>query len=101
MGSHNGLRTTITAQLQQIVECRLGARQDDDVGTTDIAGIVSIEEVHARIPLQRVKVCKVTDVSQEYDRDVHLPFGQLSPFLFEAYAVLLVDKYIAIVRHHP
>ena len=51
VGSLDGLRTTVTAQLQKVVERGLRARQNDDVSPLQVSHIIRIEEIHARVSL--------------------------------------------------
>ena len=79
VSTQNGLCTTVAAQFQQVVECRLGARQNDDVGLLQVAGVVGIEEVDAWVTLQRVEVGEIADMPQQDNGNVHLAQDSPSP----------------------
>ena len=60
----DGLRTTVTAQFIEVVKCRFGARQDDDIGFKDVIYVVRIEQMDAGILLQGVEIGLVGEVLQ-------------------------------------
>ena len=96
----DSLSTTIAAQFQQVVERGFRARQDDDVGTLQVGHIVGIEQVDARVALQRVEVGEVRDMAQQHHRHVHLALRPLAPFLLQTDGVFLVDIDVFIIRYH-
>ena len=49
MGTLDGLSTTVTTQLHQIVKRSLCAGQDDDICLLDISDVVGIEEIYAGV----------------------------------------------------
>ena len=62
MGPLDGLCATVTTQFHEVVERGLGAWQDDDIGLLDVGGVVGVEQVHAWVALQRIKVSIVADM---------------------------------------
>ena len=91
MGTLDSLGTTVTAELQQVVQGGFRTRQDNDVGTADVCHIVGIEQVDAWVALQCVEVGEVGDMAQQYDSHIHLALSQFTLFLFKAYRVLLFN----------
>ena len=55
----DSLRTSIAAELIEVVQGGFGARQNDDVGLVKVIHIIGIEKMYARVLLQRVEVCIV------------------------------------------
>ncbi len=51
MSTLDGLRTTVTSQLHQIVKRSLCAGQNNDVGLLDISDVVGIEKIDAGVAL--------------------------------------------------
>ena len=100
MGTLDGLRTSVSAQFHEIVEGGLCARQDDDVGLTDIRCVVSIEEIDARVSFQGVEIGVVAEMAQQDDGNVDFSLCQLLALLLQTDAVLLVDKDVFIIRYH-
>ena len=72
MGTDDGLGTTIATQLVEIVECRLGSRQNDDIGLRDIIHIIGIEQMDARIALEGIEIGIVREVFQHDDSHIDL-----------------------------
>ena len=100
MGTLDGLRTSVAAQLHEVVEGGLCARQDDDVGLKDVRRVVSIEEVDSWVSFQGVEIGVVTEMAQQDDGNVDFSLCQLLALLLQTDAVLLVDKDVFIIRYH-
>ena len=88
MGTLDGLRTTVAAQLQQVVERGFRARQDNDVCLFDVFRIISIIKVHARVALKNIKVSKVRNVAQQDHSDIDLCGSRFFTFTFSIKATL-------------
>ena len=100
MSAHDGLRTTIAPQFEQIVERGFRSWQNDNVRPLNIGGVVGIEQVHARVTLQRVEICEITDVAQENHRHIHLTLRPLALLLLKADAVLFLNVDVFIVGNY-
>ena len=99
MGTNNGLSTTIATQLVEIVECRLGSRQNDDIGLRDIIHIIGIEQMDARIALEGIEIGIVRKVFQHDDSHIDLALLQLPRLLSQRHTILLLDVDILEVRN--
>ena len=100
MGTHDGLGAAVAAQFVKVVEGRLRAGQDDDVGLLDVIHVVGVEKVNPRILLQRVEIGVVGEVLEHHHGDVHLATLRLHRFLREGHAVFLLDVDILVVGHN-
>ena len=100
VGSDDGLRTTIATQLVEVVERRLGTRQDDDIGLEQVVDIIGIEEVDAGILLEGVEVGIVGEVLQHDHSHVDLTLFELPRFLGECHTIFLLDMDILEIGHN-
>ena len=99
MGTLNSLRTTVSAQFQQIVQRGLRTWQDNNVSPLDVSNIIGIEEVDTRVAFQRVEVGKIRDMPQQHHSHVHLALSNFALFLFETHGVLFLDVDVFKIRY--
>ena len=93
----DSLCAAAAAQVGEVGERGLRTGQDDDVSLLDVVGSGGIEQVDARVVLQRVEVGEVGHVAQQDDGHVQPSAACGGGLEGELHAVLLLDVDVAEV----